>query len=755
MSISNARAVALAAAAYLLLTIAYAWPLPVHLMHGVAHDPGDPLLNAWILWWTTKAVPLTSAWWNAPMFYPAPGTFAFSEHLLGFAPLTAPLIALTHNALFGYNVALLATFVCSALGAYFLGYTLTRRHDAAFVAGLAFAFAPYRVSQLPHIQVLAAYFAPVCLAALHRYDTDRRLRWTALAAGAWFMQALTCGYYMFFLSVLLFLWLLWFVPGRWKRREVAVVAACFAVAAALIAPVLTSYKHILIDTYGFRRELQAVQEFSANVAALFTASEESWLWGWLRVYPRPEGELFPGLTIILLSIFAVFAARPFAHAPEASRTRTIRRALGAATVLCLVAAALPIVYGSWRFRIGDIRLLSISRADTPLTIGLIALLAWLSMFPAVAAAVRRRSPLVFYGFAAVAMWMLALGPDPMLFDKRVLYRAPYGWLMRLPGLDGLRVPARFWMMAVVCLAALAALAINRVQNRPTRRIVVAIASVALLLDGWPREFTVAQEPERRLAPPGVAVRLDLPMTDDRDAVALYLQTLDPIPLFNGFSGWGAPHQYAMRELLHAGDARILQALTARGSVGVVIDHESDVDARLRQFVGAFPGAVQHETHPSWSSYRVPARPAEDQVPDRGGAALRIKALDAFPSPPHTPRAVDGDLKTRWSGGVQRAAADFTIELEQPSHVGQVVTDLGPFWTDFPRRLKIEVSPDGASWETAYLGDTALHAYYGALRHPREVPLVFAIDRDNVRFIRLQQLGWGTHDWSIAEVHVLR
>jgi hypothetical protein len=309
-------------------------------------------------------------------------------------------------------------------------------------------------------------------------------------------------------------------------------------------------------------------------------------------------------------------------------------------------------------------------------------------------------------------------------------------------------------MAIVCLAAIAALAIDRVHGR-TRLVVVTVASIALLLDGWPREFIVAGEPEHRLAPPGVAFRLDLPMTDDRDVAALYLQTLDPIPLYNGYSGYGAPHHDAMREMLDAGDARILQALTARGTVGVVIDHDSDAGARVRHFVAAFPGAVLHETHPSWSSYQLPAHPAGDQLPDRAGAPLRIKSLDAFPSPPHTPRAVDGDLKTRWSGGVQRAAADFTIELEQPSKVGQVVTDLGPFWADFPRRLEIAVSSDGSSWQTAYLGDTALHAYYGALRHPKEVPLVFAIDRDNVRFIRLRQLGWGTRDWSIAEVHVLR
>src|SRR5258705_7808838 len=117
MGISNARAVALAALAYTVLTIAYSWPLPLHLMHGVAHDPGDPILNAWILWWTTKAVPLTAHWWNAPMFYPSLGTFAFSEHLLGLAPITAPIIALTGHPTLAYNVALLASYVLSGLGA--------------------------------------------------------------------------------------------------------------------------------------------------------------------------------------------------------------------------------------------------------------------------------------------------------------------------------------------------------------------------------------------------------------------------------------------------------------------------------------------------------------------------------------------------------------------------------------------------------------------------------------------------------------
>ena len=752
---SRWKPVLAALAAYIALTIAYTWPLPAHVLHGVAHDPGDPILNAWILWWTTKAVPLTTAWWNAPIFYPATGTFAFSEHLLGLAPLAAPIIALTNNATLGYNVTLLSTYVFCGLGMYFLAYTLTRRHDAAFVAGLAYAFAPYRVAQLPHVQVLAAFWAPVCLAALHRYDRSPRVGWAVLAAAAFLMQSLTNGYFLFFLPVLLLLWFLWFAVARWPWRQIGVLAACFAVAAVLIAPVLLGYKHILVDTYGFSRGLGAIQDFSADVGSLLHASDEVWLWGWVHAVRKPEGELFPGPTIALLAFFAVMAARPFAATAEPTRTRWwLRRVFATLFAILMVATVLPAVYGTWRLQLYGFRIVSISRPDKPLTLACIAALGWMSTMPMMVAAARRRSSLPFYALAAFAMWVLALGPDPEFFRHRFLYQAPYGWLMRLPGFDGLRVPARFWMMALVCLSVLAAMAVNRLGGG-ARRIVATIAAIGLLLDGWPAEFSVRAEPEHRPAPAHTVARLVLPMTDDMDALSLYQQTLDSEPLYNGFSGYGAPHQYAMRELLIADDPRILKALTVRGPLGIVIDHATDSDGGYRKFVTSYPGAVVVETHPAWSSYWLPAYQGGDLLPDQKGDAIPIKALDAYPSPPHTPRAMDGNLKTRWSGGIQNSTADFTIELARPQHVGQVVTDLGEFWTDFPARLRLSISSDGTAWETVYTGDTALQAYYAALRHPKEIPVVYPIDRDNVRFVRFQQIGWGTHDWSIAEVRVLK
>ena len=741
------------AAAYVLLALAYTWPLTLRLATGVIHDPYDPLLNAWILWWNTKALPLTQAWWNAPIFYPATGTLAFSEHLIGLSPIAAPFAALG-APLLGYNVALLATYPLCALTAHFLVYTLTRRHDAAFVAGLAYAFAPYRLGQVPHIQVLTTYWAPLCLAALHRYDLTRKTLWIAIAAAAFLMQSLSSGYLMFFLAVLVALWFLWFAIARWPLRMFATAAVAFGVALLVVLPFLLGYQHILRDTYNFKRSLFEIRIFSADVAGLLLASEDLLLWGWLHVIQRPESGLFPGLTIVVIVACAVYDSHPFVSTGASPRQRQIKIALIVVLALLLVATAIPLVYGQTRLTIGGVRLLSIGRADKPFTLALIAALTLLLLLPRVRAALSRRSILAFYLIAALITWVCALGPDPTVMDRRFIYQAPYGQLMRFPGFDGLRVPARFWTMTLVCLSAVAGLAVHRVRSE-RRRIFIGLACAGLLLDGWPRRFIVVNAPDLRPSPPGVTRRIDLPINDDIDTQGLYRQMFDGVPLVNGYSGYIAPHYYAMRALFEQRDPRILDELTRTGPLAVIVDHAGDGDGALRHFVESRPGAERVRSDPAWSSYRIPQSSAAGEIPDRAGTPVRIASLSTFPSPPHAERALDGQLDTRWSGGVQQQSADATIDLGQITRAGQVVIDLGGFITDFPDRLRIEVSPDAQSWTVAWTGPTALHAYYGAIRHPREVPMVFALNRDGVRYIRLTQVGFGTHDWSIAELHVLR
>src|SRR5688500_7229377 len=148
--------VLLAAIAFAAIACAYTWPLAAVPTSAIAHDRGDPLLVTWILWWTSHTIPLTDAWWNAPAFYPSAGVLAFSENLLSLAPITAPIIHATGSPLLAYNAAFFLSYVGSGVAAYFLAFVLTRCHGASFVAGVAFAFAPYRLSHTQHLRLLSA-----------------------------------------------------------------------------------------------------------------------------------------------------------------------------------------------------------------------------------------------------------------------------------------------------------------------------------------------------------------------------------------------------------------------------------------------------------------------------------------------------------------------------------------------------------------------------------------------------------------------
>ena len=226
---------------YVALTIALTYPLILNLGSVLPNDAGDPALNTWILWWNAHAVPYTSTWWNAPAFYPAPGSLAFSEHLLGLSLISTPIQWMGGGPQLAYNIVFLLSFPLCAVGAYLLALELTRREDAAFIAGLLFAFAPYRIAHLPQLQALAAFAMPFSLLGLHRYLREPRPRWLALFGAAWLIQALCNGYYLLFFSVFVGMWILWFSPP-WSspRTFVAIVMAWVIVVVPLI-PLLWQY----------------------------------------------------------------------------------------------------------------------------------------------------------------------------------------------------------------------------------------------------------------------------------------------------------------------------------------------------------------------------------------------------------------------------------------------------------------------------------------------------------------------------------
>src|SRR5688572_29305134 len=288
-----------------------------HPASTIVHDVGDPLLTAALLHWNAWTLPLTHAWWQLPIFAPSPDALAFSEHLLGLSVVATPIEWLVRDPLVAANVVTLLTYPLCGVAVFLVVRRLTGSAPAAFLAGLAYAFAPYRASQQPHLQMLAAFWAPLALLGLHGYVESGRRAWLVLYGGAWLLQSLANGYSLFFLSALVALWTLWFVvvPRRWIQLRDITVATL--VAAVPLAPTLGTYVAVHAR-HGFERSPVEAQTFSAELTSLLCAPRETAFWAWLRVGCRPESEIFPGLVLLVLVGVAIAALRREASAAPAS-----------------------------------------------------------------------------------------------------------------------------------------------------------------------------------------------------------------------------------------------------------------------------------------------------------------------------------------------------------------------------------------------------------------------------------------------------
>ena len=92
-------------------------------------------------------------------------------------------------------------FALAGAGMYALARELSIEPAAAVLAGIAFAFTPYRAGQLSHLQVLMSGWLPLCLCALHRYIRLGSIRNLIAFVAAFLLQAFSNGYYLFFTAL--------------------------------------------------------------------------------------------------------------------------------------------------------------------------------------------------------------------------------------------------------------------------------------------------------------------------------------------------------------------------------------------------------------------------------------------------------------------------------------------------------------------------------------------------------------------------
>ncbi len=381
------KEIALAALAGVLLAIITSWPLVLHMSSRIAPDLGDPVRTAWQIAWVGHAMlhdPLHIFDSNA--FYPHPFSLAFSDSLLGYGP-AAFFGSGTVAALVRYNLLFLWAWSFCFVGAYMLARELGLGRLGGAAAGLAFAYAPYRVTEAGHLHVISSGGLALGLFLLVRgYRRASR----GLVLAGWLLSAwqISLGFtlglqYAYLLAVLALLALVFWWRGRltpgpeWRaaseqplpqprpggrivphtqdrvqsppgghrrrrargplvpRRLLAVTLIGIAAVGAVTVYEARPYLRVAALYPTAKRTIKEVETYSAGPAALLGASSENRVWGSLtagmraKVNSKNESVFFPGGLILALALIGLAAG---------AYTRRLRVGLLVGIVTCSILA---------------------------------------------------------------------------------------------------------------------------------------------------------------------------------------------------------------------------------------------------------------------------------------------------------------------------------------------------------------------------------------------------------------------------------
>jgi hypothetical protein len=436
------------------------------------------------------------------------------------------------------------------------------------------------------------------------------------------VQNLSCTYYLMFFAPFVIAYVVWEIWRRslWSRTRLWMQLATAAiVVGAATVPLLLPYV-LVQEQLQIARSRGELSMYAADVYSYATAVSEQILWGsTARVFPKAEGDLFPGLTAVFLAVIGVLTWRRDAErvVPPVTKLAWVLLALAA---IHLILAGATLLYRRFTIDMGLFTVRVTNIDQLLLRAALLIVLASL-VSPGcrrrIGAFMRTRGVFVF-GLVA-AMW-LSLGLAPQTLGRPLNLTGIYQLLYsHVPGFDGLRVPARFNMIAVLMLAVLGgfgAAAVTRWRWATPALVIVTTAFFAeTLVRPFPingletlrdyktpeaRVYRPARAPAvyRRLARESDVVLAELPLGQiDTDIRAMFYSIVHRARLLNGYSGFFPPHYGLLAVTLsdvpaHAANA--WDALRGGGASHVIVHEAAWLDDRGPRTTAALKqlGAVE-------------------------------------------------------------------------------------------------------------------------------------------------------------------
>jgi hypothetical protein len=472
------------------------WPLPAHFGTRLGAQGTDALHHLWILAWDVHALatrPLRL--FDGNLGYPLERSLAFTDHFLGALPLFAPAYLLTGNVVAGYNTVVLLSGAFAAFGASALAWWWTRRWAPAVIAGTLFGFAPLRLSQTGHLQLLTFFWAPWALLFLDRFLRARRWRDLWAFAVFYWLQVLSSFYLGMMLTVAVVLYVGFYavaVDRTLLGRAMARRAAAFVVASVVV---LLPFHFAYLEV---QRAWQAA--WTPGAMAGYSADLQSYL-------SAPA----------LVNDHYVALFRPVTPA-------------GAHERLLFPGLLLPVL----------------------------VLLGSFSGVRGVAGTDVRRARRLF-GLILVAAFVLSLGPYLVVWGVNTRVPLPYlGLYYVIPGWSAMRVPARFAFLLSLAAVPLSALGAQVVAERVAalrpgaawRRGAPAAVGLALvgvfLVELGAKPLPLQAVPLGQGIPevyrwlgrerPGPIVEVPIGVPQ-HEQTYLYLSTVHWLPLVNGRSSY--------------------------------------------------------------------------------------------------------------------------------------------------------------------------------------------------------------------------
>src|SRR5262245_46218541 len=282
---------------FVLLSLVHTWPLVTAPARLSRNDTADTVHHEWILAWDAHQLANDPRHlFDANIFYPEPGTLAYSDHLIVQAVIGAPLFWMGASPVLAYNLLLITGLVLTGWTTSLVITRWTGHRAAGFLSGSLMAFNAMTLTRFAEIQDQHFQFFPLALWALDQLLATPRIRYAFELAGWFVLQALTCGYLLAF-STLSLIAAVAVRPADWMgprfRRVSGLLALSAAVAALLLMPFLLPYLRVSRQQ-GFTRPLEEVALYSARLADYVSTGGRLHysLWSY-RFFDREA--LFPGI----------------------------------------------------------------------------------------------------------------------------------------------------------------------------------------------------------------------------------------------------------------------------------------------------------------------------------------------------------------------------------------------------------------------------------------------------------------------------